>query len=149
MKPIACSGYSQLSADGLVCRVEGHAGNLPCTYHAESETVWCHIPDDMDSKSVKCAVYSLKDPLLPPCCTSDDDSAEPEAMGGVVRLELSNEQADSREAQRNQADQKSPAEKTALSGLMPFIIISVSYLLFTTTDGAIRMIVLLQVRSFV
>ena len=132
-------------AGGLVCRVEGHAGDLPCTYDAESEIVTCHIPDNMDSKSVKCAVYSLKDPLLPPCCTSDEDSTEPEAGSGVVRIDLSDEQA---EAEGDQADQKLPAAKTAMSGLMPFIIISVSYLLFTTTDGAIRMIVLLQVRSY-
>lgn len=39
---------------------------------------------------------------------------------------------------------KTEAFKAKYSALKPFVIISLSYLLFTTTDGAVRMIVLLH-----
>jgi hypothetical protein len=47
-----------------------------------------------------------------------------------------------------EADSKSAAlpadKKSRMAGLKPFIVMSMSYLLYTTTDGAIRMIVLLN-----
>jgi len=38
-------------------------------------------------------------------------------------------------------------KKTKVQALLPFAIISISYLLFTVTDGAIRMIVLMHAYS--
>jgi|AntAceMinimDraft_5_1070358.scaffolds.fasta_scaffold32027_2 hypothetical protein len=38
----------------------------------------------------------------------------------------------------------SPAPASPIAALWPFIIISITYLLFTVTDGAVRMLVLLH-----
>ena len=38
----------------------------------------------------------------------------------------------------------SAGSKSELKALWPFIIISITYLLFTVTDGAVRMLVLLH-----
>ena len=43
----------------------------------------------------------------------------------------------------NNAAESSSGPESRFSALKPFVVISVSYLLYTMTDGAIRMIVLL------
>ena len=139
---MACSGYSHLSAEGLVCRIVGHAEDVSVTYHAESKTATCYIPEGID-KNAKFEVYSLQDPLLPPCCSSSiskEEIEKPEISPGQVTLILADDDTPGGVTEEKQEVKG----KLSFSGLKPFIIISVSYLLYTTTDGAIRMIVLLQ-----
>ena len=66
---------------------------------------------------------------------------EPEASGGHAEVE----QQPTADAVPPSTDIAPPLKpESKFSGLKPFAVISVSYLLYTTTDGAIRMIVLLH-----
>ena len=66
---------------------------------------------------------------------------EQEARGGDAEVE----QQTSAEASPPSTEIAPPLKpESKFSGLKPFAVISVSYLLYTTTDGAIRMIVLLH-----
>ena len=112
--PCSAAGYS--SAGGLVCRIKGHEGDLAASYNAKSETVTCHVPEGIDTNAT-CEVYSLKEPLLPPCCTSDGKDDGPP---GQIVLSLGDDVPGGEEEKQEVKD-----KGLTFSGLKPFIIISV------------------------
>jgi hypothetical protein len=62
------------------------------------------------------------------------------AGAGMARAEGVDLEVDAAQAKAARADER----KASRNALRPFAVISISYLLFTITDGALRMIVLLQ-----
>jgi hypothetical protein len=67
-----------------------------------------------------------------------------EACQAPLTQTADNAAADDGDFGRRKDETRSEYLKREYSALKPFVIISSSYLLFTTTDGAIRMIVLLH-----
>lgn len=90
----------------------------------------------------------------PPHAAEPPHVAEPPPAGGaagqraptghMVMLKVDGEAG---EAAAAVADRPQTKQQKAEAGLMPYVIVNSSYLLFTVTDGAVRMLVLLHART--
>lgn len=126
------AGLTPDETTGLRCRFG--AEDVSATYDPEHQQVTC----------------------CPPKSCSNMDSCTLQVIAGndkVVYAEQRFSLLPSHEEMTSTSDEKVPGDgkeslrdraKREFSGLKPFIIISLSYILYTMTDGAVRMIVLLH-----
>ncbi|KAG1676174.1 hypothetical protein FOA52_005015 [Chlamydomonas sp. UWO 241] len=133
---------------GVVAADTASKQNLRCRFGSGAEVpgmleddgaVACSLPNELGSDK-KTTVRVLEGEDDDHCLAEHDFDAERRMLlpvGSVSGGDLEPENLEKKESRKDYL-------KREYKALKPFCIISLSYLLFTTTDGAIRMIVLLH-----
>ncbi|WIA38671.1 hypothetical protein OEZ86_001977 [Tetradesmus obliquus] len=168
---LCCSVPSSvdIAASGLKCRF----GSVDVPAMLCGDTVCCAPPQLADAEDLCYSVLDGNDALLfaYPNCEASTAAAGPQqdagkccapakSKGDMVSLQDGLQETaaaasaaagsthgktpDTPDFGRHENESRKEYLKREYSALKPFVIISLSYLLFTTTDGAVRMIVLLH-----
>ncbi|KAK9797051.1 hypothetical protein WJX73_008033 [Symbiochloris irregularis] len=140
MAPFICCEASLSAEEQLTCEFEPTGASVPATRDAEGGSVTCFPPEGVPGQLLRYRVLDSGG-----CDIFPGGRTFQRRVSSSIPVDHA-DKTDSRAAEIDGVSSPEPkaASSSRMGGLGPFAVMTLAYVLFTTTDGGVRVIVLLH-----